>query len=47
MPLLVVGTRGGNWLSGSVAQRLIATASVPVVVIPRSSISRDELAHAA
>jgi nucleotide-binding universal stress UspA family protein len=46
-PLLVVGTRGGNWLSGSVAQRLIATASVPVVVVPRSSISRDELAHAA
>jgi nucleotide-binding universal stress UspA family protein len=47
IPLLVVGTRGGNWLSGSVAQRLIATASVPVVVVPRSSIPRDELAHAA
>jgi nucleotide-binding universal stress UspA family protein len=47
MPLLVVGTRGGNWLSGSVAQRLIATASVPVVVVPRSSTSRDDLAHAA
>jgi nucleotide-binding universal stress UspA family protein len=47
MPLLVVGTRGGGWLSGSVAQRLIATASVPVVVVPRSSIARDELAHAA
>jgi nucleotide-binding universal stress UspA family protein len=47
MPLLVVGTRGGNWLSGSVAQRLVATASVPVVVVPRSSFSHDELAHAA
>jgi nucleotide-binding universal stress UspA family protein len=47
MPLLVVGTRGGNWLSGSVAQRLLATASVPVMVVPRPSSSRDELAHAA
>jgi nucleotide-binding universal stress UspA family protein len=47
MPLLVVGTRGGGWLSGSVAQRLIATASVPVVVVPRSSVSDHELAHAA
>lgn len=47
MPLLIVGTRGGSWLSGSVAQRLIATASVPVVVVPASSISQDELAHAA
>jgi nucleotide-binding universal stress UspA family protein len=46
-PLLVVGTRGGNWLSGSVAQRLIATAPVPVVVVPRSSICRDAFAHAA
>jgi hypothetical protein len=28
LPLLVVGTAGGSWISGSVAQRLIAAASV-------------------
>jgi nucleotide-binding universal stress UspA family protein len=32
--LLVVGTRGGSWLSGSVAQRLIGSAPVPLVVVP-------------
>ena len=32
--LLVVGTAGGSWLSGSVAQRLIGAASVPLVVVP-------------
>jgi nucleotide-binding universal stress UspA family protein len=48
LPLLVVGTRGGSWVSGSVAQRLIATASVPVLVVPPSSTTHgDELAQAA
>jgi nucleotide-binding universal stress UspA family protein len=47
MPLLVVGTRGGHWLSGSVAQRLIAKASVPVVVVPPSSSARAEVCQAA
>jgi nucleotide-binding universal stress UspA family protein len=32
--LLVVGTAGGSWLSGSVAQRLIGSAPVPLVVVP-------------
>jgi nucleotide-binding universal stress UspA family protein len=32
--LLVVGTRGGSWLSGSVTQRLIGSARVPLVVVP-------------
>jgi nucleotide-binding universal stress UspA family protein len=31
---LVVGTAGGSWLSGSVAQRLIGAAMVPLVVVP-------------
>jgi nucleotide-binding universal stress UspA family protein len=31
--LLVVGTAGGGWLSGSVAQRLMAAAPIPVVVV--------------
>jgi nucleotide-binding universal stress UspA family protein len=43
LPLLVVGTRGGSWVSGSVAQRLIATASVPVLVVPPSSTTRGQL----
>jgi nucleotide-binding universal stress UspA family protein len=45
MPVLVVGTRGGGWFSGSVAQRLIATASVPVVVVPPSSSPRVRVTH--
>jgi nucleotide-binding universal stress UspA family protein len=32
--LLVVGTRGGSRLSGSVAQRLIGETTVPLVVVP-------------
>jgi nucleotide-binding universal stress UspA family protein len=32
--LLVVGTAGGSWFSGSVAQRLIGAATVPLVVVP-------------
>jgi nucleotide-binding universal stress UspA family protein len=32
--LLVVGTAGGSWSSGSVAQRLIGSAPVPLVVVP-------------
>lgn len=31
--LLVVGTAGGTWLSGSVAQRLIGAAPLPLVVV--------------
>ena len=35
--MLVVGTRGGSSLSGSIAQRLIVEAPVPVVVVPERS----------
>jgi nucleotide-binding universal stress UspA family protein len=35
--LLVVGTRGGSWFSGSSTQRLIAGAPVPLVVVPEAS----------
>ena len=35
--LLVVGTTGGSWLSGSVAQRLIGSAPVPLVVVPEGA----------
>jgi nucleotide-binding universal stress UspA family protein len=31
--MLVVGTAGGSWSSGSVAQRLIAQAPIPLVVV--------------
>jgi nucleotide-binding universal stress UspA family protein len=34
--LLVVGTAGGSWLSGSVAQHLIGAAPVPLVVVPEA-----------
>jgi nucleotide-binding universal stress UspA family protein len=35
--LLVVGTRGGSWLSGSLTQRMIAAAPVPLVVVPAAT----------
>jgi nucleotide-binding universal stress UspA family protein len=35
--LLVVGTRGGSWLSGSLTQRLIAATPVPLVVVPEAT----------
>lgn len=47
-PLMVVGTAGGSWLSGSVAQRLIASPRVPVLVVPPPAPAADrQLVHAA
>jgi nucleotide-binding universal stress UspA family protein len=47
-PLMVVGTAGGSWLSGSVAQRLIASPRVPVLVVPPPApVAEQPLAHAA
>jgi nucleotide-binding universal stress UspA family protein len=47
-PMMVVGTAGGSWLSGSVAQRLIASPRVPVLVVPPPAPAADRrLAHAA
>jgi len=47
-PLMVVGTAGGSWRSGSVAQRLIASPRVPVLVVPPPAPGASQpLAHAA
>jgi nucleotide-binding universal stress UspA family protein len=47
-PMMVVGTAGGSWLSGSVAQRLIASPRVPVLVVPPPApVAEQPLAHAA
>jgi nucleotide-binding universal stress UspA family protein len=47
-PLMVVGTAGGSWISGSVAQRLIASPRIPVLVVPPPAPAADQpLAHAA